>query len=130
MKSKLQQAPLAIYKQHLKEGKLAYQFSPQAARAVFFPRLICPYSGSMDLEWRISAGRGTVYATTAVSNKDGSVHNVALIDLDEGFRMMSRVDGVPPMEVQIGLRVEVRFVEEGDADEPLPVFVALRKEDA
>ena len=41
------------------------------------------------------SGRGVVYATTAVYRRDGEPYNVALVDLEEGFRMMSRVEGVP-----------------------------------
>ena len=61
---RISQSPLAIYQQHLDQGELAYQWSPEANRAVFYPRVICPHSGSNRLEWRVSAGLGTVYATT------------------------------------------------------------------
>src|SRR5438270_6785063 len=53
-----------LYQAHLEAGELAYQWSPEANRAVFYPRVICPFSGSDRLEWRVSAGLGTVYATT------------------------------------------------------------------
>ena len=67
-----------------------YQFSPEAGRAVFYPRMLCPFTGSDRLEWRISKGLGTVYATTVVHPIEGKPFNVALIDCDEGFRLMSR----------------------------------------
>src|SRR5215472_1563510 len=57
-------APLKTYLDHLARGELAYQFSPEAGRAVFYPRMLCPFTGSDRLEWRISKGLGTVYATT------------------------------------------------------------------
>ena len=110
-------SPLATYISHLEKGELAYQFSPEANRAVFFPRLLCPFTGSDKLEWRVSKGRGTVYSTTVVHPAEGAPFNVALIDCDEGFRMMSRVDGSPPEDVRIGLRVRVTF------DGEVPVFV-------
>src|SRR6516165_2589958 len=37
-----QDAPLKTYLDHLKRGELAYQFSPEAGRAVFYPRMLCP----------------------------------------------------------------------------------------
>src|SRR5262249_26870112 len=49
-----QDAPLKTYLSHLARGKLAYQFSPEAGRAVFYPRMLCPFTGSDRLEWRIS----------------------------------------------------------------------------
>ena len=115
-------SPFATYVSHLEKGELAYQFSPQANRAVFFPRLICPYTGSDQLEWRVSSGLGTVYATTVVHPADGAPFNVALIDCDEGFRLMSRVEDVAPDAVTIGLRVRFRVHRPGGEEPPVPVF--------
>ena len=91
---RIAQSPLAVYQAHLDRGELAYQWSPEASRAVFYPRVICPYTGSDRLEWRVSAGLGTVYATTVTHPREGAPYNVALIDVDEGFRMMSRVEDI------------------------------------
>jgi uncharacterized OB-fold protein len=44
-------SPLTIYQQYLDRGELAYQWSPTAGRAVFYPRVICPFTGSDRLEW-------------------------------------------------------------------------------
>lgn len=123
MQEKLTQSPLAIYRAHLAQGELAYQYSPQADKAVFFPRLVCPFTGSTQLDWRISKGLGEVHATTVIYPKDGAPYNVALIDLDEGFRMMSRVQEIDPHTVSIGQRVRVIFVQEEGPPAPLPVFV-------
>jgi len=57
------QSPLKTYLDHLERDELAYQFSPTANRAVFYPRVLCPFTGSDKLEWRVSAGKGTVTAT-------------------------------------------------------------------
>jgi len=117
------ESPLAVYQAHLDRGELAYQWSPEANRAVFYPRLICPFTGSSRLEWRVSAGLGTVYATTVTHPREGASYNVALIDCDEGFRLMSRVEGIPPEAVKIGLRVRFRVHRPGDDEPPYPVFV-------
>jgi uncharacterized OB-fold protein len=116
------EAPALTYRRHLENGKLGYQRCADCAAAVFYPRTLCPVCGSGALEWRESAGRGTVYATTAVHSRNREPRNVVLVDLDEGFRMMSRVEGVAAEEVEIGTRVrfEVRQEEE---DEPVVVFV-------
>ena len=115
-------SPYATYLSHLEKGELAYQFSPAANRAVFFPRLLCPYSGSDKLEWRVSKGRGAVYATTVVHPAEGAPYNVALIDCDEGFRLMSRVEDVAPDAVKIGMRVKFRVHKPGGENDPIPVF--------
>jgi uncharacterized protein len=52
--------------------------------------------------------RGVVYATTVVHRRDEEPYNVCLVDLEEGGRVMGRVDGVAPEDVQIGQRVQAR----------------------
>lgn len=115
-------SPYATYVSHLEKGELAYQFSPAANRAVFFPRVLCPHTGSDKLEWRVSKGRGTVYSTTVVHPAEGAAFNVALIDVEEGFRLMSRVEDIDPMAVKIGMRVTFRVHKPGGEDDPIPVF--------
>ena len=121
------QSPLAVYQAHLDRGELAYQWSPAANCAVFYPRILCPYTGSDRLEWRISQGLGTVYATTVVHPREGAPYNVALVDCDEGFRLMSRVEDMPPDRVGIGLRVRFRVHRPGGDEPPYPVFVPAEK---
>jgi uncharacterized OB-fold protein len=119
------ESPLAAYNAHLKRGELGYQFSPSLGQAVFYPRVIAPKTGAADLEWRISAGLGSVHATTVVHPQHGAAYNVCLVDLDEGFRMMSRVEDIDPTHVKIGMRVQFRVHRpEGDED-PYPVFTPL-----
>ena len=115
-------SPLGTYLEHLEKGELAYQFSPEANEAVFYPRVICPITGSDRLEWRVSQGLGTVHATTVVHPQQGEPYNVALIDVDEGFRMMSRVEDIAPTDVRIGMRVRFRVHRPGGDEPPMPVF--------
>ena len=77
------------------------------------------------LEWRISKGLGTVYATTVVHPIEGMPFNVALIDCDEGFRLMSRVEDIAPELVRIGQRVRFRVHQPGGNEPPQPVFVPV-----
>ena len=116
------EAPAVTYRRHLENGKLGYQRCAACSAAVFYPRVLCPECGSGALEWHESAGRGTVYATTAVHSRNRDPRNVVLVDLDEGFRMMSRVEGVPAEEVEVGRRVSFE-VRHGEEDEPVSVFV-------
>jgi len=115
-------SPYATYLSHLEKGELAYQFSPAANRAVFYPRVLCPFTGGDKLEWRVSKGAGTVYATTVVHPAEGMPYNVVLIDCDEGFRLMSRVEDIAPMDVKIGMRVRFRVHKPGGEEDPIPVF--------
>lgn len=122
-------SPAAIVAAAWREGRLAYPVAPDG-RPVWPPRLAEPGTGA-PLQWRDSAGFGTVYATTALHARDAEPRNVALIDLDEGFRVMSRVEGLPGDTVPIGLRVRVRFTEPGpETGERIPVFEPLDPEAA
>jgi len=114
-------APAEVYRRYLEGGELGFQRCRDCSSAVFYPRVLCPVCGSISLEWRTSGGRGVVYATTAVHRRDGEPYNVALVDLEEGFRIMSRVEGVPAEEVGIGQRVRFELREEDDG--PVAVFV-------
>ena len=117
-------SPLAAYIAHLERGELGYQFSPSANAAVFYPRVIAPRTGEADLEWRVSKGLGTVYATTVTYSFQGPGYNIVLVDCDEGFRMMGRVEEIDPLAVKIGLRVKFR-VHPADGDQPAyPVFTS------
>lgn len=113
--------PAEVYQRYLESGRLGFQRCGGCGAAVFYPRVLCPACGSSALEWETSTGRGVVYATTAVCRRDADPYNVVLVDLDEGFRMMSRVEGVPAEGVEIGARVEIRV--DRDEDGPVPVFV-------
>ncbi len=93
------------------------QRSRSTGRYVFYPRVAAPGTGETDLDWVEASGDATVYAITVNRSREGS-HNVALVDLDEGPRMMTRIEGVET--VPIGTRVRARIVEEGGA--PLVVF--------
>ncbi|CAN7650108.1 Zn-ribbon domain-containing OB-fold protein [Neorhizobium tomejilense] len=118
-------SPLQGYLTHLENGELAYQYSPAAGRPVFYPRVACPYTGSEDLEWRVSSGRGVVYSTTTVHPPGGDPYNVSLIDCREGFRMMSRVDGIPSADIRIGMEVELRIIPPSGEEPAMPVFVPV-----
>ncbi len=114
--------PEQTYFDHLANGEFHLQHCTGCDKAVFYPRAVCPHCGSGALESRPASGNGVVYATSVVRQRPekGGVYNVALIDLAEGPRMMSRVEGVAPEEVNIGMAVRAEVDRSGDA--PLVIF--------
>jgi uncharacterized OB-fold protein len=107
----LERSPADVYTEHCRRRELAYQVGDDG-RVVFRPRV-------GPTQWRVSAGRGMVYATTVAHPREGEPYNIALVELDEGFRMMSTVVGVAPEAVAIGARVVLGW---RDGDPPVPVF--------
>lgn len=102
--------PDIVFRQHLTEGRFMLQRSRSSGTYIFYPRVAEPGTGETDLEWVEVSGRGVVYSTTVVRQKPPTPsYNVALIDLAEGPRMMSRVEGTPPEDVVIGMVVQARI---------------------
>jgi uncharacterized OB-fold protein len=114
-------APGVVYDRYLANGQLVYQRCEEFDHVIFYPRVLCPVCGSGSLSWHVSNGTGTVYAVTALHPRDSAAYNVSLVDLDEGFRMMTNVVGVDATEVTIGARVRLQI--DTAAETPLPLFV-------
>jgi hypothetical protein len=100
----------AFHQLELDAGRFLIQRCTACAKHVYYPRETCPHCGGATLEWAAPKGTGTVYAVTTVRRKppEGGDLNVSLIDLDEGVRLMSRVDNLAPDAVRIGQRVKAR----------------------
>lgn len=102
--------PDVAFRGFLEEGRFMLQRSRSSGAYVFYPRVAEPGTGATDLEWVEASGRGVVYSTTVARQKPPTPsYNVALIDLAEGPRMMSRVEGVAPEAVKIGMVVQARI---------------------
>ena len=100
----------AFHQGELDAGRFLIQRCADCSRHVYYPREHCPHCGGTTLEWTTPTGLGTVHAVTTVRRKpaDGGDLNVSLIELDEGVRLMSRVDNLAPGAVRIGQRVKAR----------------------
>jgi uncharacterized OB-fold protein len=115
------------YQDALDCGRFQIQRCGTCGHHNFPPRELCPGCGSPDLKCLQPSGDGSVYAVTTVRRKPeaGGDYNVSLIDLDEGVRMMSRVEGLAPPDVHIGMRVRARVLQQ--AGRGLVVFDPLKE---
>ncbi len=113
------------YFQGAREGKLRLQLCQQCQQHQFYPRVICSHCGSDNLGWSSASGRGAIASFTvvrrAISEAYDAPYVVALIDLEEGPRMMSSLVDADPDTVAIGDAVEVSFAEWSE-DITMPVF--------
>ena len=105
------QGPVQMYQDALTQGKFLIQQCKDCGKHVFYPRVLCNHCGSAALKWVEPSGRGVVYSTTVVRQRPekGGDYNVALIDLEEGPRVMSRVMDVDPDKVKIGMIVSAHI---------------------
>jgi uncharacterized OB-fold protein len=116
--------PDARFAAALAQGRFEIQRCAACGEHVFYPRALCTHCGSAQLDWIQPSGAGVVYSSTVVRRKPeaGGDYNVALIDLAEGPRLMSRVDGIAPAQVRIGMPVQAQVIDD-PAQGKLLVFV-------
>lgn len=118
-------SPQQAYFAHLAEGRFMIQRSRSSGEHVFYPRIAAPRTGAQDLEWVPASGRGTVYATTVMRVRPpAQPYNVCLVQLEEGPRMMSRVEGIAPEAVKVGLQVQAH-ISRDEEGQPLVVFTPI-----
>jgi len=122
-----QAPPTRTYFDHLAEGRFMIQRSASTGEWVFYPRMLAPRTGATDLEWVEPTGLGTVYAATVKRMKPPAADvSIVIVELDEGPRLMTHVQDMPPEDVFIGMRVRAKI---GDGpDGKIVVFEADRAE--
>ena len=113
----------AAFWQGTREGRLMLQYCKDSGRFQHFPRPVSLYTGSRNLEWREVSGKGTVYSVTALRTPglgaDGRLPCVlALIELEEGVRILGNLPGSRPGDVRIGDRVKLAWDELSDGRYP------------
>ena len=110
-----------------RDGRLVVQRCEACGQAWHPPLPRCPHCHSAGVGWWQVAGTGTVYTYTVVTHPThvalaGTVpYVVAIVELDEGPRVVTGITGCAPADVRVGMPVRVRF--EAVTDEvTLPYF--------
>jgi uncharacterized OB-fold protein len=99
-------------------GKLLLQRCGDCEKACYYPRYVCPHCHSTTLIDFEASGRGTIYSYTITSRgileySNAGAYVLAMIELDEGPKMVSNIIDCDPAGLAIGQRVEVVFSETG-----------------
>lgn len=121
-------ADSAPYWEGARQGKLLLQRCGDCGALRFFPRYLCTACGSDRTEWAEASGRGTVHSFTIVHRaafpefQARTPYVVALIDLEEGPRMMTNLVGEGALDVAIGDAVAVTFEARGTEGAKVPQF--------
>jgi uncharacterized OB-fold protein len=99
----------------------------EACRSIFWPpRTNCPSCGSRGLGWIRASGLGSIHTLTVIrQNADPYFarllpYVVAMVDLDEGVRIMTNIVGSNALDAEIGTRVKATFDLHGEIG--IPVF--------
>ena len=108
-----------------KEERLTVQRCSDCGTHVFIPQPCCGECQSEKLEWVESSGRGTLYSFSTVYRPQQPVfetpYTVVIVELEEGYHMLSNLVGVEPEDVEIGTPLEV-FFEKKSEEITLPYF--------
>ncbi len=106
----------ATYWEAAARGDVLYQECPRCGNRQWYPRALCTACGA-DPEWATASGRGTVHTFTIVRQNLAEPwggllpYVVAMVELEEGPRMMTNITGCDPEDVYIGMPVEAFTVE-------------------
>jgi uncharacterized OB-fold protein len=88
-----------------------------------------------DLEWRPSVGTGRVHAVTVEHRPQDprmagrAPYAIALVDVDDGWRMLTNIVGCEASEVVVGMSVTVTWEPLSDGRH-LPLFAPIGAGDA
>jgi hypothetical protein len=118
----------APFWQGAEQHRLLIQCCRTCGAHQFYPRPFCLNCQSDLVEWVEAAGTATVYSLTTVrlpvSPEFNPPYRVAVVQLDEGPRMLTNIIGG---ECRIGDCVRVQWRERNGAP-PLPVFEPVASE--
>jgi len=118
----------AFYWKSAREHRLMLPRCLDCGKQHFYPRDLCPHCYSDKLEWMQASGNGVIYSYTIARRGAGpgfaadAPYVVAVIELDEGPRMLSNVRTQDVEAVRIGMKVKTTFDDRTD-DIALPMFV-------
>jgi uncharacterized protein len=114
-----------------RDGRLLVQRCGACALVYAYPRPFCPACWSEDVAWVQAGGSGTFYTWSVVHRNDlppfgeRVPYCAAVVDLDEGPRMMTNLVDYVEADLAVGMAVEVTFRRETD-EITLPVFRPAR----
>jgi uncharacterized OB-fold protein len=110
------------------DGELWFVRCRDCGGADFPPAAHCRSCLSVDLGWEQSLGHGTLYSWTVVWRSPTpdlrTPYAPAIVDLDEGYRMLTNLVGVAPDQVVDAMPVQVEFVAVGGGHR-LPCFAPV-----
>ena len=105
----------------LKRHELHIQRCSGCGQYYFYPRDYCPYCLSSEVAWTKVSGRGQLYSFTVMNRPISAAfaadvpYNVAIVELDEGPRMMTSIVDCNNDDLAIGMPLEVVYDDITDA---------------
>lgn len=98
-----------VFWQAASEGRLLLRRCQDCCRFHWYPRSTCPFCFAGNTEWMESDGLGWIYSFT-IFRRSAKPYAVAYVELEEGPRILTRIQTENLDSIRIGQRVEVAFV--------------------
>ncbi len=120
----VQQGVAGPFWEAARQGRLVAQRCQGCGHIFLPPRRWCPRCWSSELEWTPCSGRGRVYSFTVVHQapspffQERAPYVLAIVELEEGPRLMANIVGVEPGRVHIDMAVQVTFERRGEVSIP------------
>ncbi len=111
-------------------GELLRPVCDRCERSFFTPQVVCPFCGHEQWSYEQSTGRGAVYSFSVVHRPPEpgfeAPYVLAIVDVAEGWSLLTWIVDCPASDVRIGMDVRVRFVS-GPDGALLPAFTPCRR---
>ena len=110
-----------------RERRLLIQECRNCGKKIFYPKKYCPECRSTDIGWVESSGEGKVYSFSTLylgvhpKFEEDAPYTIAIIELNEGVRLMSNIVNCDPKDIQCDMPVKVTF-EDVTEEITLPKF--------
>jgi uncharacterized OB-fold protein len=117
----------AEFYEHCAKGELCFQRCRGCGAWRHLPRVMCAKCGSPEWEWAPSCGRGRIFSWTVTHQPPHPAlaaevpYAAVVVEMQEGVRLVSRLRGLAPEQLELDLPVEVEFEAQSDGF-TLPVF--------
>ncbi len=121
------------YWEAAKQGRLLIKKCNACGEVHHYPRPFCPTCWSEDVEWLEVSGAGTLYTYSTIFRNDlepfseWGAYVAAVVELDEGPRLMTNMVGADPESLRVGMPVAVSFRDLSD-EWAAPVFSPVTDE--
>jgi uncharacterized OB-fold protein len=111
----------------LARRELTVQLCGRCGHRNFYPRLSCPVCGSRQLSWTPCTGRARLHSFVinhfpAPGFEDEVPYVIAIVELEEGPRMMTNLRGVPADPAHLAVDMPLEVVFESRDGLTLPMF--------
>ena len=92
------------------EGKLMLKKCKDCGKVHHYPRAICPFCFSQNLEWQQAKGTGEIYTFSVTRRGTPTPYAIGYVALDEGPKLMTNIVNCDLDALKCGMKVKVCFV--------------------